>query len=1616
MAKGRGGRILAAVAMIAATGLVGADGATAVTGTPTFVIATPTVARGASTTFTSTFTMDEGMAQATLTRAGGVALPAGVTATFTGCPAAAGRSCSIDPGGAVTVVNGGPAGIDNVEVTITGAINASAAIALGSTEGTGPGTLTLPDLTLNLNQDATPRPSAVGALTVVANPATDAEIQIMTAAPLPTDGGRGASTDVRATLRRVGFLTQATSATATLVADVAAGTTITAPACGLATAPPCSSKLVDWASGEVDKPVSLSFFVPSAIALGGPQPRYHIVVAYDANALAPAVLDTEVGDAKDFTIVPGPADAVITIETTAPAVVPPDIARGVGVNVTYTATLTRSGNTAQVTSVSLSLMPGPQSGTTPGPPVPVLFADGVMTATASITVDVPPTATIGTVAYSFQGIYRPIVSMPAGALDRVTDTARSFNVVAATPSFTLSPGDRSVTRGAAPFNLLATLNNPAGAVALTGGVITVTVPVGMSAGSPTATPGYNPLLPPVAVPSGPGAVPQVVIVTYPTIAAGVAKTLTIPVSVLGSATKKAGADLTVDASFVSVLPVFTPIAKNDFEITPDADVKIVVTAPATEQLDPTSISIPVTYQVTNAGPDPADTVKFVATAPAGFVGASPDAGGDANGDGIPDWSCNSIPVGSPSTTCTYQGGAPLVPPTPTTPAPPPSPVVITWTFNAIGTKTFAATVTTTTNDTVPGNNVANNGTAPTTVISNPTSGVTIAASASPDPAVVAVDSAADVTVAYVVKNTGPKNIKAKITVVAPAGAVLQSLSIQPPSAGASCTVATASCDLGTLAKPAPPSGPSGVTVLARYLVAQSAFVANRVTFSADLASLNGGTFAAGSTTTASASVAGTPPTIDIGLATVTDNPVVNRPAGTVATPASPVVEPRTFTYQNFSTQFTVRAGTAFIELTAAPATGIGLPVGCVVTTAPTVRCAIAAVVPVASGTTPATVTLTVGIPLLTADLVTISARAIVVDGVNRNVAANPATPDTRDFTLDLNRLPTATSDAGPGIPAGGTLGFLPVPLHADDDGDVLHAVDAATNLCAPPAAATSCTLTGGTATGLSVLVSGDRLSVTFTDVAPTGSAPVTVLITYSVTDGKSSTPSRLKVKLLPQIILDQPSGPRASIEGSFGKTPSPAPKSFGTQIGADRVGDTASTIKVLDGELGTDANGAAFPGFTSYDLTSVSKDSLNVQGASSLDKQPDGPKMAVRYVPVRGYTSDAPAAPNPNLIPKAPPDGFTYTTTGSKGTAASPIVIFTVDAAVTMEIKNQSPIGVDDTFDLSNGNTSIFRPAVNDLDGNFVDAPIKVARPATPPSFIFDDEGKNNEALGLRVLCIGPVEVDPTTKVGVIPSVAPDVLCPSSGPATGGFKKADDALVLGSKTGDSKGEVTVKLAGSAASPAKDAFRAVTVTADATVVGKLQFAYIDVDNYGGTGFGLATVSVPNTPPVVIPEKQTVIKNTPKVVVDTRLAAATDANNDTIVVSGAPARADHGTVSIGDNNRTITYSPDKDFIGEDKFTYSVSDGRADGSASATLQLNVVAPEGVLAATNTSSGGAAGQGGGGTGKAPAGGLAKTGGDPLPLTAAAGGSLVLGLALLQAGRRRQSRPLLDQASHLRT
>ncbi|MBL0407448.1 cadherin-like domain-containing protein [Microvirga aerilata] len=94
---------------------------------------------------------------------------------------------------------------------------------------------------------------------------------------------------------------------------------------------------------------------------------------------------------------------------------------------------------------------------------------------------------------------------------------------------------------------------------------------------------------------------------------------------------------------------------------------------------------------------------------------------------------------------------------------------------------------------------------------------------------------------------------------------------------------------------------------------------------------------------------------------------------------------------------------------------------------------------------------------------------------------------------------------------------------------------------------------------------------------------------------------------------------------------------------------------------------------------------------------------------------------------------------------------------------------------------------------------------------------------------------------------------------------------------------------------------------------------------------------NTAPVAADDSATTNQGTPVTI--TVLANDTDSNGDTLTVSAITANATHGTTTLNSNG-TITYTPTANYLGDDSFTYSISDGRG-GSDTATVNLTINAP---------------------------------------------------------------------------
>ena len=460
--------------------------------------------------------------------------------------------------------------------------------------------------------------------------------------------------------------------------------------------------------------------------------------------------------------------------------------------------------------------------------------------------------------------------------------------------------------------------------------------------------------------------------------------------------------------------------------------------------------------------------------------------------------------------------------------------------------------------------------------------------------------------------------------------------------------------------------------------------------------------------------------------------------------------------------------------------------------------------------------------------------------------------------------------------------------------------------------------------------------------------------------------------------------------------------------------DAATGIKTItinltgDGEIrsasGCTVNGAGTQAVcaVSTDLASGSGVTRTLTPTTSLwsppspsSSRPPTCRSPPAPSPRRWYTSDVPVnAPVPT--PTAPPDSFAYTATGTLGATE----LFNVAATAKVKVRNQLPIGLDTLVQIFPGTTgaNVVPPLDNDLDGNTVADPVLVG--GSP--FVFDDRGRLNLGFRLKIQCIGPEPAldlfDPLSGLPPVPSTDE---CTKPGMKTAGQELTVAAPA--DSTGNVSGSITATLVDAGA----EALRQLEVMIDSTVTGTINFGVIVVDNYGGAAWSRVSIKVPDTPPELLPVEQTVPKNSPPVEVFDTVKGTRDINREVVIVSSVTDPA-HGTATISADRTKILYEPDRDYVGPDSLDLNVSDASGVGSNSARMSITVKEP-----VVNPVAG--AGGGESGAGASPAGSLPATGGDPLALTGAGGLSLLAGVALVQASRRRQSLPLLAGARHLR-
>ncbi|AGZ46430.1 Ig-like domain-containing protein [Actinoplanes friuliensis] len=345
--------------------------------------------------------------------------------------------------------------------------------------------------------------------------------------------------------------------------------------------------------------------------------------------------------------------------------------------------------------------------------------------------------------------------------------------------------------------------------------------------------------------------------------------------------------------------------------------------------------------------------------------------------------------------------------------------------------------------------------------------------------------------------------------------------------------------------------------------------------------------------------------------------------------------------------------------------------------------------------------------------------------------------------------------------------------------------------------------------------------------------------------------------------------------------------------------DAPVVVAVLDND--TDADG---------DPLTVSVGSGPAHGTAVANA--DG---TITYTPAAGY---------------AGPDSFTYVLADGKGGTGT--------ATVTVGVDNAAPVVHDDQAGAA-GQAVTVTVLDNDSDPN--GDPLTITAVTQPAS--------GTVTFGAQDLTFTPVSgfTGPATFTytvsdgrGGSATATVKVTVGNAAPVA-----ADDAIstnyrtdvvvpVLGGDTDPNGDTLTVTAVGQPGHGSVDLTAGVvTYRPAAGFSGTDTFTYTVSDGNGGDDTGRVTVTVANAAPVAT--NRTVQTAFGTALTLDVVAAASDPNGDSLVVSGVTAAA-HGTV-VRNQDGTITYTPAARWSGPDSFDYTISDGNG-GTATATVSLTV------------------------------------------------------------------------------
>jgi VCBS repeat-containing protein len=404
---------------------------------------------------------------------------------------------------------------------------------------------------------------------------------------------------------------------------------------------------------------------------------------------------------------------------------------------------------------------------------------------------------------------------------------------------------------------------------------------------------------------------------------------------------------------------------------------------------------------------------------------------------------------------------------------------------------------------------------------------------------------------------------------------------------------------------------------------------------------------------------------------------------------------------------------------------------------------------------------------------------------------------------------------------------------------------------------------------------------------------------------------------------------------------------------ANFAGADSFTYTVADGSGGT-ATGTVSVTVSSVedapvaadDAASGAEDAAIVIEVLANDTDPDGAGLKVANVtePASGtVTITAGGAisyrPAPNF---AGADRFTYTVTDGTGESAPATVSVTVSAV------NDQPVAGDDSATTAEDTPVSIPVNANDADP---DGDVLVLAVGSAP------------AHGTVAIAAGQVTYMPAANFAGIDSFTYTVADGNGGNATATVAVTvtavddapvavddaatgaeDTAIVVDVLANDSDADATSVKVANVTQPANGT---VTVTAAGTISYSpaLNFAGTDRFTYSVTDGAaesapatvVVTVSPANDLPIAGADATATSEDTPVVI--RALANDQDTDGDAlgIVAVGAPAFGSAVVIASGPEAGQIAYTPNADFAGSDRFTYTVSDGNG-GQATAAIEVTV------------------------------------------------------------------------------